>query len=337
MESTDEMARGAGEPSAKRAKADEADKEEDALVRRREELILGIANARVTGEELEKRLLREAKEKAERLKQEAERPLVQDLRKVCADLQAKNKKLLRRLPPELWQKILDEYLHPNDLLALAMTCRLFRDTTKDLSRKLETNLTKTRLLEQQKSGKVTSHSMGWFRWVCDTFEILPGFKEHWERVKGTVYEGDLVNYAALQGSVEILRWLVEEKGWELNEDTGWRLGQGGSIEVLEYVKVKGYVFDERACNGAAREGRLEALKFLRGLDPPCPWDEMTCANAAGGGHLEVLKWLRAQNPPCPWSRHECIEQALECGHEHVADWIDEREDDESDNDEEYSD
>ena len=65
MESTDEMARGAGEPSAKRAKADEADEEEQALVRRREELILGVENMRAKGKELEERLLREAEEEAE--------------------------------------------------------------------------------------------------------------------------------------------------------------------------------------------------------------------------------------------------------------------------------
>ena len=58
MESTDEMARGAGEPSAKRAKADEADEEEQALVRRREELILGVENMRAKGKELEERLSR---------------------------------------------------------------------------------------------------------------------------------------------------------------------------------------------------------------------------------------------------------------------------------------
>ena len=89
---------------------------------------------------------------------------------------------------------------------------------------------------------MTSHSLGWFRWVCDTLEILPGF-ETWynERVKGAVYEGDLVNYAALQGSVEILRWLMEEKGWELNIETGEWAGMGGSIEVLEYLSgYEGY-------------------------------------------------------------------------------------------------
>ena len=69
--------------------------------------------------------------------------------------------------------------------------------------------------------------MGWFQWVCDTFEILPGFEWGDERVKGAVYEGNLLNYAAFQGSVEILRWLMEEKGWELNEHTGKWAGMGG--------------------------------------------------------------------------------------------------------------
>ena len=79
------MVAGTGEPSAKRAKVDET--EEDPLVRRREELILGVANARAEGKEL----VREAEVKAERL----ERSVAQDLRKACAVLQAKNEKLLR--------------------------------------------------------------------------------------------------------------------------------------------------------------------------------------------------------------------------------------------------
>ena len=162
---------GAGEPSAKRAKVDEAKEEEDPLVRRREELILGVENARAEAkrwekslvrdaEEIAKRLKREADEEAERPNQEAERlkrqafsdeelerlkrwakaeseamgermvlqakkSLAQHLPTVCVKLEAKNEKLLGRLPPEMWQKILDEYLDQNDLLALAMTCRFF--------------------------------------------------------------------------------------------------------------------------------------------------------------------------------------------------------------------
>ena len=79
-----------------------------------------------------------------------------------------------RLPPELWQKIVDENLQQNDLLAVSLTCRFFRDTTKDLGKKMETILCEYGIYTWQ-SGKVASHTLGWFQWVCDTYEILPGF------------------------------------------------------------------------------------------------------------------------------------------------------------------
>ena len=109
------MARGAGEPSTKRAKVDETEEEEDPLVRRKEEVVRLLGRAR------------KGKDNARAKK---------ELVILCADLQAKNEKLLRRLPPELWQKIVDENLHQNDLLAFAMTCRFFRDTTTDLRKKV---------------------------------------------------------------------------------------------------------------------------------------------------------------------------------------------------------
>ena len=97
------MARGAGETSTKRAKVDE---KEDPLVRRKEEVV---------------RLLKKASAKGK-----SDARAKKELLTLCADFEAKNEKLLRRLPPELWQKILDENVQQNDLLALAMTCRFFR-------------------------------------------------------------------------------------------------------------------------------------------------------------------------------------------------------------------
>ena len=328
------MAGAAGEPSAKRAKVDEANKEEeeDPLVRRKEEVVRLLERARAKGKDNAR-----AKE---------------ELLTLCSKLEAKNAKLLRRLPPELWQKIVDENVHQNDLLALAMTCRFFREKQKDLGKKVGTNMNRDCLLQLQKRGKKLSHTLGWFQWVCDTMEILPGYE--WS-YSGAVYEGNLVNYAAFQGSVEILRWLVEEKGWELNLLTGLWAGRGGSVEVLEYLWEENYEFDERACSGAAKEGHLKALKFLRGLDPPCPLNERTCsfaaengrldvlkflrsqdppcpwdggsyATAAWKGYLEVLKWLRDQDPPCPWRRSICIDIALGYRQQHIVDWIDQQED-----------
>ena len=204
------MARGAeATSSAKRAKLC-TEKKRDALERERNELVLGVANARAKAKELEERLVREAKE-----------ALAQRLPSVCADLEAENRdELTGKLPPELWEKILDENVQQNDLLALAMTCRFFREKQKDLGKKVETNLGEKHLRKLQKTGNVPSHTLGWFQWVCDTFEIRPGYKWADEgRVEGAVYEGSLLHYAAFQGSVEILRWLHEEKGWSLNEDT----------------------------------------------------------------------------------------------------------------------
>ena len=115
------------------------------------------------------------------------------------------------------------------------------------------------------------------------------------RVKGAVYKGNLMNYAAFQGSVEILGWLMEEKGWEPNQLTGEWAGMGGSVEVLEYVRGTGYEFYESACQGAARGGSLEALKFLRGQDPPCPWIRSDCRAAAElSDHQHVIDWIDQQ-------------------------------------------
>ena len=246
----DGMARRAAESSAKRAKKEK----EDPLVRRREELILEVANARVALKAQGNKAVREATES-----------LMQALRAVCAKLEAKNRnELLKKLPDELWEKIIDENVQQNDLLALASTCRFFREKQEDLGWEwLVTKLELYRRLDERKSGQKLSHSLDWFRWVCDTFEILPGFKRPYERVKGAVYEGDLVNCAALQGSVEILTWLVEEKGCELNKDTGLWAGHGGCVEVLENLKVKGYEFTVDVSDRAARGGHLKALKWFR--------------------------------------------------------------------------
>ena len=325
------------------ARLDEADEKEDPLVRRREGLVQEAM------EEAE-RLVREAKEQAERLIREAKaegkrmvseakeraaiiesdsralsearrntRSNTQELRSVCADLEAENEQHLSRLHPDLWQKIINENLHQNDLLAFALTCRFFREKQKDLGKKLVSNLKDDLLLDLRKSGKMAPRTLGWFRWVCDTLEIQPGSPPWNERVKGAVYESNLVNYAAFQGSVEILRWLMEEKGWELNQNTSFWAGMGGSFEVFVYLMRMGYELDRSACYGAARGGHLDVLKWLRSQDPPCPWGEETCSQAAEAGHLDVLKWSRSQDLPCPWDERTCSLAASK-GHLEVLKW-----------------
>ena len=321
----DGMAGGAeSTSSAKRAKLRKK-KKRDALERKKNDLFLRI-------------------EKAKELVREAEEYLAKHMPSVCDDLEDENRdELMDQLPAELWEKIVDEYVQQNDLPALAMTCRFFRDTTKDLGKKMETNFRPPhRLLELRENRNVTWHTFGWYCWVCDTMEVMPGFKYYDLRRRrgsddlkaplisdGAVYEGDLVNYALVQGSVEILRYLMEEKGCELNQRerrVDELAGKVGSIEILEYLRERGYKFRGEACTCAASGGHLEALKWLRGLDPPCYWSRYTTDRAASEGHLEVLKWLRDQDPPCPWEKTQCKDLASDNGHQHIVEWIDQRED-----------
>jgi hypothetical protein len=60
--------------------------------------------------------------------------------------------------------------------------------------------------------------------------------------------------------------------------------------------------DEKECRGGGTEsGNLEAMRFLRGLDPPAPWDASLvqadgCSRQPGDANPPAL----ADPPPCPW-------------------------------------
>ncbi len=74
------------------------------------------------------------------------------------------------------------------------------------------------------------------------------------------------------------------------------LARGGHLNVIQWARSQGSLWDERTCANAAGGGYLEVLQWLRSQG--CPWDKGTCEYAAYGGHLEVLQWARSQG--CPW-------------------------------------
>jgi hypothetical protein len=97
------------------------------------------------------------------------------------------------------------------------------------------------------------------------------------------------------------------------------LASNGFLSLVQRV-YSGEVKRPTVCSGAARNGQLDVLRWLRAQDPPCPWDEMACAFAAQNGHLNVLKWLRSQDPPCPWNQIACT-YAAEKGYLEVLQWM----------------
>jgi hypothetical protein len=79
----------------------------------------------------------------------------------------------------------------------------------------------------------------------------------------------------------------------------------GRLDVLEWVRFQGCLWNEDTCAWAAMSNRLEVLKWARGVfaserneNTVCPWNGQTCSLAAVYGHLEVLRW--AIDNGCPW-------------------------------------
>jgi len=74
------------------------------------------------------------------------------------------------------------------------------------------------------------------------------------------------------------------------------------------------------CEDAARQGHLQALQWLRGCTPQCPWDEWTLIGALEHRHFSIVVWARAQDPPCPWTTG-VFSTAVEWGDLSVLQWL----------------
>ncbi len=75
----------------------------------------------------------------------------------------------------------------------------------------------------------------------------------------------------MQGQVSILKWLVRSQKCPINEKVMW---------------------------AASRKGQLDAIKYLRELDPPCPWSEDCFRHAMLAPNWEATcTWLKANSCP----------------------------------------
>ena len=161
----------------------------------------------------------------------------------------------------------------------------------------------------------------------------------WLRANNLPWDTEASIGAALYGHQEVLKWL-RANGYRLISGTCRSAISGGHLESLKWLmgysmgikphelcsleenlrhspfKDNGQSWDEYACEYAAKNGRLEVLKWLRANQ--CPWDEYTCASAAGSGHLELLKWARDNG--APWDEYTCSE-ALRGGHKNILNWL----------------
>ena len=121
--------------------------------------------------------------------------------------------------------------------------------------------------------------------------------------------------AARRGHLEVLQW-ARANGYLWNEWTCAFAAEGGHLELLQWARANGCLWDWKTCGFAAVGGHLEVLQWAH--ENGCTQNANTCWRAAEGGHLEMLQWARANG--CPWDEWTC-EGAAKGGHLEVLQWV----------------
>jgi len=97
--------------------------------------------------------------------------------------------------------------------------------------------------------------------------------------------------AALEGHLEVLKYLREEAKAPWDSWTATRAAQNGHLHILEYLVERKYdEYNNYACQVAAKNGHLDCLKFLHET-AKAPWDYLTVRGAHENNHPECVQYL----------------------------------------------
>jgi len=106
-------------------------------------------------------------------------------------------------------------------------------------------------------------------------------------------------YAALNGHLEILKYLREEAKAPWDWRTAVRAARNGHLHILEYLVERKYdKYDEWACQFAAMNGHLDCLKFLHET-AKAPWNSDAVREAHVNNQTECVQYLLDNNCPLP--------------------------------------
>lgn len=160
----------------------------------------------------------------------------------------------------------------------------------------------------------------------DVLKLIMG---HW-RGCGFEYES-AVYHAALHGHKHVLDWYLVLPREGLEEGVAKYLGtlqgsihgacdgaaRGGHLELLKYLREKGCGWSKNTFIRAARGAHLHVLKWLRECECPLDIDSMSYP-AARSGSLETLQWVHDNG--CPWNKSMCA-AAAKGGHLEILKWL----------------
>ncbi|ETN00574.1 hypothetical protein PPTG_17799 [Phytophthora nicotianae INRA-310] len=133
--------------------------------------------------------------------------------------------------------------------------------------------------------------------------------------------------AAEEGHVDVMQYLFDQGADDQYPDSLLRAVRKGQLNAVKWL-LEHHLYTElwegeRVIEEAARNGRLEILKLLHGLDSslirPKTCSSNAMDDAAANGQLEVVKWLHAnRSEGCTKS---AMDVAASNGHLDVVQWL----------------
>jgi hypothetical protein len=107
---------------------------------------------------------------------------------------------------------------------------------------------------------------------------------------------------------------IRNRYWDTS--TLCHAARNGRLECLKWLWGKGAPYNTSAITAAAFRGHLKCVQWMR---QHCfPWDEFAIAGAAQNGHLECIKWMRENG--APWDTR-ALHNATLYNHHHVQTWL----------------
>jgi hypothetical protein len=99
----------------------------------------------------------------------------------------------------------------------------------------------------------------------------------------------MTRQAAYFGHVDVLDWLLQQEGAQLDAEVMRAAAAGGQLLMCQHLHSIGCAWDPLVCAAAAHNSHLSVLQYLH--EHGCPFDVQTCWSAVQGGNVQIIHYL----------------------------------------------